>query len=290
MLKNRPSVTGWKAVHKTFAGVAAYISVASARAEICVQDASAIDPVVCDGLDPKFETPSSTASGFTVQVSNYDGSYSWLVSTTVGSATISGTGLITVTGLATAEGATVTVFTSKMNHTSQQADVSGSALSVSTTTISSTGLVTVTGLAPGESATVTVVTTRTGYNAGTADVSGSALTGSALPPTFATPKTTADGFTVQVSNYDANFTWSLNTTAGSATISDKGLVTVTGLAPGESATVTVVTTRTGYNASTASASASSVAMPPTPVPMLPIWGVAALSGMLTVLAKQLKKK
>jgi len=111
-----------------------------------------------------------------------------------------------------------------------------------------------------------------------------------LDPQFETPSSTADGFTVQVSNYDANFTWSVNTTAGSVTISGEGLVTVTGLAPGESATVTAVTTRTGYNSSTASASASSVAVPPTPVPMLPIWGVAALSGMLTVLAKQLKKK
>ncbi|MDC1117081.1 hypothetical protein OAS73_04285, partial [Luminiphilus sp.] len=215
---------------------------------------------------------------------------SWLVSTTVGSATISGTGLITVTGLAPVEGATVTVSTSKINHTSQQADVSGSALSIPTATISGTGLITVTGLAPGESATVTAVTTRTGYNAGTADTSGVALTGSALTPTFATPTTTADGFTVQVSNYDANFTWSVNTTVGSATISGTGLITVTGLAPGESATVSAVTTRTGYNASTASASASSVAVPPTPVPLLPIWGVAALSGLLAVLAKQLKKK
>ena len=290
MLKNRPSVTSWKALHRTFAGVAAYISVASARAEICLLDQSAIDPGVCDGLDPQFKTPSSTADGFTVQASNYDGSYSWLVSTTVGSATISGTGLITVTGLAPAEGATVTVSTSKLNHASSQAEVSGSALPIPTATISVTGLITVTGLAPGESATVTAVTTRTGYNAGTGDVSGSALTGSALTPTFATPTTTADGFTIQVSNYDANFTWSVNTTAGSVTISGEGLVTVTGLAPGESATVTAVTTRTGYNSSTASASASSVAVPPTPVPMLPIWGVAALSGMLTVLAKQLKKK
>ena len=290
MSKNRPSITSWKALYGTFAGVAAYISVASARAETCLLDASAIDPVLCDGLDPQFETPSSTANGFTVQVSNYDGSYSWLVSTTVGSATISGTGLITVTGLAPVEGATVTVSTSKINHTSQQAEVSGSALSIPTATISGTGLITVTGLAPGESATVTAVTTRTGYNAGTADTSGVALTGSALTPTFATPTTTADGFTVQVSNYDANFTWSVNTTAGSATISGTGLITVTGLAPGESATVSAVTTRTGYNASTASASASSVAVPPTPVPLLPIWGVAALSGLLAVLAKQLKKK
>ena len=160
MSKKEPSITRRQALYRSLAGVFLYISVASQRAEACFLDASAIDPVLCDGLDPQFETPSSTANGFTVQVSNYDGSYSWLVSTTVGSATISGTGLITVTGLA----------------------------------------------------------------------------------------------------------------------------------PGESATVSAVTTRTGYNASTASASASSVAVPPTPVPLLPIWGVAALSGLLAVLAKQLKKK
>jgi phosphotransferase system HPr-like phosphotransfer protein len=243
MSKKEPSITRRQALYRSLAGVFLYISVASQRAEACFVDQSAVNPILCDGLDPQFETPSSTADGFTVQVSNYDANFTWSVNTTAGSATISGTGLITVTGLTTGAGATVTVSTSKLDHTTQQADVSGSA-----------------------------------------------LTGSALTPTFATPTTTADGFTIQVSNYDANFTWSVNTTAGSVTISGEGLVTVTGLAPGESATVTAVTTRTGYNSSTASASASSVAVPPTPVPMLPIWGVAALSGMLTVLAKQLKKK
>ena len=108
---------------------------ASQRAEACFLDQSAIDPGVCDGLDPQFETPSSTADGFTVQVSNYDGSYSWLVSTTVGSATISGTGLITVTGLAPAEGATVTVSTSKLNHASSQVNVSGSSVAVPPTPV-----------------------------------------------------------------------------------------------------------------------------------------------------------
>jgi hypothetical protein len=157
MSKKEPSITRRQALYRSLAGVFLYISVASQRAEACFLDQSAVNPVLCDGLDPQFETPSSTADGFTVQVSNYDGSYSWLVSTTVGSATISGTGLITVTGLTTEAGATVTVSTSKINHTTKQADVS-------------------------------------------------------------------------------------------------------------------------------------FAVPPTPVPMLPIWGVAALSGMLTVLAKQLKKK
>jgi len=169
MSKKEPSITRRQALYRSLAGVFLYISVASQRAEACFLDVSASDPVLCDGLDPQFETPSSTANGFTVQVSNYDGSYSWLVSTTVGSATISGTGLITVTGLAPAEGAAVTVSTSKINHTSQQADVSGSA------------------------------------------------TAGALVPSFATPTATADGFTVQVSNYDENFTWSVSSTAGSPT-------------------------------------------------------------------------
>ena len=157
MSKMEPSITRRQALYRSLAGVFLYISVASQRAEACFLDQSAIDPGVCDGLDPQFETPSSTADGFTVQVTNYDANFTWSVNTTAGSATISGTGLITVTGLTTEAGATVTVSTSKINHTTKQADVS-------------------------------------------------------------------------------------------------------------------------------------FAVPPTPVPMLPIWGVAALSGMLTMLAKQLKKK
>ena len=157
MSKKEPSITRRQALYRSLAGVFLYISVASQRAEACFVDQSAVNPILCDGLDPQFETPSSTADGFTVQVSNYDANFTWSVNTTAGSATISGTGLITVTGLTTEAGATVTVSTSKINHTTKQADVS-------------------------------------------------------------------------------------------------------------------------------------FAVPPTPVPMLPIWGVAALSGMLTVLAKQLKKK
>ena len=135
MSKKEPSITRRQALYRSLAGVFLYISVASQRAEACFLDQSAVNPGLCDGLDPQFETPSSTADGFTVQVSNYDGSYSWLVSTTVGSATISGTGLITVTGLAPAEGATVTVSTSKINHTTKQADVSGSSVAVPPTPV-----------------------------------------------------------------------------------------------------------------------------------------------------------
>ena len=69
-------------------------------------------------------------------------------------------------------------------------------------------------------------------------------------PDFQAPTATADGFTVKVTNYDTNWNWSVNATRGSATRS-AGLITVTGLAPGESTAVTVGATRTGYYAGTA---------------------------------------
>ena len=113
---------------------------------------------------------------------------------------------------------------------------------------------------------------------------------SGVVPEFETPTATADGFTVQVSNYDSDFTWSVSTTAGSVTISVTGLITVTGLTPGESAVVNVANTRTGYNAGTLDVSGSAAAAPPKPIPSLPVWGVAALSGMLMILVKRLNKK
>ncbi|MDP4014366.1 MAG: hypothetical protein U0990_10270 [Candidatus Nanopelagicales bacterium] len=75
-------------------------------------------------------------------------------------------------------------------------------------------------------------------------------TGTALTPTFGTPTSTADGFTVQVSNYDAAYTWGATATSGAVAISGTGLVTVTGLAPQASSTVTVTTNRTSYTGGT----------------------------------------
>jgi hypothetical protein len=80
----------------------------------------------------------------------------------------------------------------------------------------------------------------------------------ALVPTFGAPTATADGFTVQITNYDAAYTWAGTATTGSVAIdSSTGVVTVTGVAPGTSSTVTVSTTRTGYTNGSASVSATS---------------------------------
>ena len=233
-------------------------------------------------LTPAFDAVVPTGDGFTVQVSNYDSDYTWAVTTSAGSVAINGSGLITVTGLTPEQSATVTVTTARTGYAGGAADVAGTAATGSALTptfdtpaatadgftvqvsnhdsdytwavttsagsvaINGTGLITVTGLTPEQSATVTVTTARTGYTNGSADVTGSAATGNALTPTFAAPTATADGFTVQVSNHDADYSWTVTSNAGSVAINGTGLITVTGLTPEQSATVTVTTSRTGY--------------------------------------------
>ena len=104
----------------------------------------------------------------------------------------------------------------------------------------------------------------------------------ALTPTFGTPSSTADGFTVQISNFSTDYTWGKSTTAGTVSISSSGLITVTGLGPSESATVTVTTTRTGYNNGSAQVSGSAIAYsaPALPVPALPALAMGLLSLLL----------
>jgi hypothetical protein len=81
----------------------------------------------------------------------------------------------------------------------------------------------------------------------------------ALIPTFVSTNPTIGGFTLQISNYNSNYTWSgTNSAAGIVTISGSGLVTVTGLAPSSTSTVTIRTSRSKYaNGSATSTSITS---------------------------------
>ena len=263
---------------------------------------------VADALTPSFDAPSSTADGFTVQVNNYDGDFTWGVSASAGSVNISENGLVTVSGLAPGQGSTVTVTTIRSGYGDGAAEANGSATvgaaltpvfgqSASTTDgftaqvsnynasftwnasstagvadISETGLVTVTGLAPEQSATVTVSTTRAGFASGASEVTGSAATGAALAPVFGEPVSTVDGFTVQVNNYSADYTWAVTATVGAATISGSGLVVVEGLTLGQSATVTVSTSRSGFASGSEQLTGSAL----TEAPPLPTITVANL--------------
>jgi subtilisin family serine protease len=63
-----------------------------------------------------------------------------------------------------------------------------------------------------------------------------------------TIKPTLDGFTLEVTNYDATFTWQVTNSVPSATavISNAGIVTVTGLGTGVASTVTITASKTGF--------------------------------------------
>ena len=76
---------------------------------------------------------------------------------------------------------------------------------------------------------------------------GKAPIGAALTPRFALTVSTTDGFTAQILNYDAAYTWSGSAGVGqSVAISGTGLVTVTGVTVGRVATATITAARTGY--------------------------------------------
>ncbi len=69
--------------------------------------------------------------------------------------------------------------------------------------------------------------------------------GNPFRPLLATSVSKRHGFTTQVTNYDASYTWSAASTAGTVAINGSGLVTVTGLADSQSATITVTATKSG---------------------------------------------
>ena len=118
---------------------------------------------------------------------------------------------------------------------------------------------TITGLSAGQSATITVTTTRTGYANGVTTLLGTAA---ALNPTFSTPVGTTTGFTVNVTNYNASYTFTCTTTAGACALGTASgstrPLTVTGLTAGQSATITVGPTRTGYAAGSAQVTAAAL--------------------------------
>lgn len=67
-----------------------------------------------------------------------------------------------------------------------------------------------------------------------------------------TPDYYSPGFKHQISNYDPAYTWTVSSTVGTASINSSGLVSVAGVGARISATLTVTTTRAGYNSASAS--------------------------------------
>jgi len=137
-----------------------------------------------------------------------------------------------------------------------------------TITQAGSGAISVTGLSPSTSYTFTVTATNaigtSSASAASNSITTSAVSASGLTPLFASGSSLDGRYTVQVSNYDSAYTYAVTSTAGQASISSTGLVTVTGLSKDQAVSVTVTTTRTGYDSASASSTGRSQVAPMTP--------------------------
>jgi hypothetical protein len=135
--------------------------------------------------------------------------------------------------------------------------------------VDNAGHVTVTGLAAGDSSTVTVTAAVDGSVDASNSVTGSALS-AGIVPTFSAPTGTADGFTFDITNYDPDTLYTFDATGGGdVTIDRAGHVTVTGIAAGDSSTVTVTASVDGSVTSSDSLTGQALVAPvvtPTPTP------------------------
>ncbi|WP_449281833.1 fibronectin type III domain-containing protein [Leucobacter sp.] len=263
-------------------GAGGTVGVTVTRSGFTPATAAVMGTALNAGVEPQFGAPVPTVDGYTVQITNFDAAASYSTSglASGAAATVGATGLVTVTGVAPGATQSVTVRAAKTGSVDGVGSTQGTALaaalqpsfgtptrtadgftvqitnydaafawsaatSTGSATVNSSGLVTVTGIVPGGAASVTVGTSRAGYAEGSRDVSGSALE-AALSPAFGAVTRTADGFTVQIANYDAAFAWSAAAPGGAASVSASGLLTVTGLDAGSAATATVETSRAGY--------------------------------------------
>jgi len=146
-----------------------------------------------------------------------------------------------------------------------------------TITQAGSGAILVTGLSPSTSYTFTVTATNAvGTSLASAASNSITTSGTGIAPLFTSASSYDGRFTVQVTNYDSAFTYAVTSSAGQASINSTGLITVTGLRPDQSVTVTVTTTRTGYASGSGSITGRSQVAPmlPTNKPIVTITDTA----------------
>jgi len=276
---------------------------------------AALQPALTPGINA--QSISLVPNGLTVQIANYDSNFSWSVSSTQGSASISNSGLVSVTG-ATGGTVQVTVTTNRNGYSSGSYTFSSSvgsqqkaptpvfgsvnsvqggfATSVSNydanftwTPTSSVGnvsgfpVMTVMGLNPGQTSTITVTVSRNGYTSSSASIQGSALTlQGPLVPQFGSPKGTSDGFSISVSNYDSSFDWSLNADSCYASITYSGLIQASGMRPGSTCKISVTSKKSGYQNGQADVTGTTAVLQSPSISMLPGSTGAAVSDRLEV--------
>ena len=168
------------------------------------------------GLTPTFSGKITTDGVFTFNISNFDNSYTWSATSSLGNASVDANGKVTVIGIPQGSSGTVTVTSSKDDYSPKSAVIVSDVIPVVTKT--------------------------------------------ALTPTFSVPVPIATGYTVNFTNYDSSFNLVIKTNLGqvSSGVANGNVlpITVTGLTTGQSAIVTITTSRTGYYSGTGTVTGS----------------------------------
>jgi titin len=243
------------------------------------------------GITPLFGAPTRTVDGYTFSISNFDASGTYVLSTTAGTATLTGS-TVTVGGLTPNAPATVAATVSHAGYTDALATQSGTALAAGTapvlgnvvptadgftfaitnydptlsytSSLAPTGLVviasdgtgTVSGEAAGQAVTLTVTATDPGVSTASASTSATVLLGGTAP-TLSAGTPLAAGYQFTITNYDPALTYSFVQSAGGTVVRSGATVTVSGLGAGVTSDTTVVAAQTGHLSSSATASGTS---------------------------------
>jgi len=237
------------------------------------------------GVAPVLSSATAQAGGFTVTIENFDADTTYALAVPDGATATRSGAVVTVSGLADGASAELTVTAQKVGFTDAAASRTGTALPAGIAptfgaptatadgyTVTITNLdpdatyafsaphgvtvtrdgdvLTVTGVAPGATAAVVVTATAPGARAAGATVTGSALE-AGVAPVLSAFEREEGGFTVEIENLDPDATYDLAVTAGTVTRSG-AVLTVTGLADGQSAQVTVTARKAGSTDAAAS--------------------------------------
>ena len=176
---------------------------------------------------------------------------------TIGTANSTGTTTATVAFTAPASdgGSTILSYTATSNPGNLTATV----------TQAGSGTISMTGLSPSTSYTFTITALNLAGASSASAASNSITTlATGISPLFSSASSYDGRFTVQIKDYDEGFTYAVTSSAGQASINSTGLITVTGLRPDQSVTVTMTTSRTGYDTTTASVTGRSQVAPMLP--------------------------
>lgn len=227
---------------------------------------------------PILSTMNPERHGFQVQIVNYSTRYIWSAAANFGVASApSLSGVITITGAPRGQAVTVTVKVDLQGYLGRQSTIIGNTLppptgispligAVTTTgngftipvrnfddwydwtitassgqgSIDANGLITVTGNDPAKLVRVGIVAAHNGVQAANVWTIGySNSSALVMTPEFGTIDDRADGFSVQIENWDPLYTWTIYASGGTAEVDDAGLIDVSGLKPGEKSVVSV---------------------------------------------------